>query len=279
LMQLQHSVERLQTILSIIGTAVTLIIGGWAIRLISEREAELVRDSAMLEARNRELDAFAGRVAHDLRNPLNTINMAAIKLSHDVAPGDDAVAILGRGIKRMDALIQDLLLLSRIGSETAETCDPSKVVAEINPDIATLLEREGGTFQVDVRPATVRGSHGLLRQVLWNLIDNAVKYRRPDISVHVELTGHAVNQSYEIRISDNGMGLSADEVTKVFEPLYRSPRSVSQVPGTGLGLSIVKRVVEASGGRIVLESRIGQGSTFIITLPRVDNATLRQASD
>ena len=278
LMQLQHSVERLQTILSIIGTAVTLIIGGWAIRLIGAREAELVRNSAMLEARNRELDAFAGRVAHDLRNPLNTINMAALKLAQEVPSGDDAVPILRRGVKRMDALIQDLLLLSRIGSETAETCDPAKVVAEINEDMTALLDREGGTFRLDVVPATVRGSQGLLRQVLWNLVDNAVKYRRSEVSVHVELTGRVARQSYELRVSDNGMGLLPDEVTKVFEPLYRSPRSVAQVPGTGLGLSIVKRVVESSGGTIALESRVGQGTTFIIML-QLDDSALRQASD
>jgi signal transduction histidine kinase len=275
LMQMQRSVERLQAVLSIIGTAVTLIIGWWAIRLVGEREAQLVENSTMLEARNRELDAFAGRVAHDLRNPLNTINMATLTLAHEVRSDDIAVPILRRGVKRMDALIQDLLVLSRLGTQTAETCNPAKVVEEIHEDISALLMREGGILRVDVVPAYVRSSQGLLRQVLWNLVDNAVKYRRPEVSVLVELLGSANKDSYELRVSDNGMGLSADEMTKVFEPLYRSPRSITQVPGTGLGLSIVKRVVEASGGTIAVESGIGKGTSFIISLPLVnDDASL-----
>jgi signal transduction histidine kinase len=266
---LQHSVAELQNILSIAGTAVILIVGGWAIRLIGHREDQLVGNSAILEMRNRDLDAFAGRVAHDLRNPLNTINLASVKLA-TVCSDDQAVAILQRSVNRMDALIKDMLLLSRAGAESGDVCDPAKAAAEINDDLSLRLTREGGTMHVSVAPAKIRGSEGLLRQALWNLVDNAVKYRRPEVPVHVEVTGRSRREFYELSVSDNGMGMAPDESSKVFEPLYRAP-GTRMVPGTGLGLSIVKRVVEASGGTVSVSSKIGQGTAFIINLPIVDD--------
>lgn len=271
---LQDSVTRLQLLLSIAGTAITLAIGLWVIRLIGQRENQLVQNSTMLEARNRDLDAFAGRVAHDLRNPLNTIYLAASELTDPGLPDHNAVAILQRSVKRMDTLIEDMLLLSRASSQATDVCDPAKVAAAVGDDLASLLDREGGTMRVEVVPAKVRGSEGLLSQALWNLVENAVKYRRPDVAVRVEVRGWARRQLYELRVTDNGIGMTPDETTKAFDPLYRARRSV-QVSGSGLGLSIVKRVVEASGGTISVYSDLGHGTTFIVNLPIVEEVADR----
>lgn len=268
--QLQRSVTRLQTLLSVAGILMTSMVGWWAVRLVGQREEQLVENSAMLEARNRDLDAFAGRVAHDLRNPLNTINLAAIKLAHQVPTGDETAAILHRGVSRMDALIQDMLTLSRAGSQGGDVCDPAKAVAGVCEDLSLRLKNDGGTMHVNVVPARVRGNEGLLRQALWNLVDNAVKYRRPDVAVQVELAGRMERHNYELRVSDNGIGMAPDESRKAFEPLYRAPGS-RQVTGTGLGLSIVKRVIEASGGSVSVHSKLGQGTTFVINLPIVED--------
>jgi signal transduction histidine kinase len=111
----------------------------------------------------------------------------------------------------------------------------------------------------------VRCNPGLLRQLLWNLGENAVKYRRPDAPLSVEVRGRRVGGAYELRLSDNGAGMSPDEVRQAFEPFFRG-EGVRDTPGTGLGLSIVKRIVDACGGTISLESALGSGSTFVITL-------------
>ena len=271
---LQDSVTRLQLLLSIAGTAITLAIGVWVIHLIGQRENQLVQNSTKLEARNRDLDAFAGRVAHDLRNPLNTIYLAVSTLRNPGLPDKDAVAILQRSVKRMDTLIEDMLLLSRASSQAVDVCDPAKVAAAVGDDLASLLDREGGTMRVEVVPAKIRGSEGLLSQALWNLVENAVKYRRPDVAVRVEVTGWVQRKFYELRVTDNGIGMTPDETTRAFDPLYRARRS-GQVSGTGLGLSIVKRVIEASGGTISVYSELGHGTTFIVNLPVVEDVTER----
>ncbi len=236
-----------------------------------KREDQLAHYSSLLENQNRELDAFAGRVAHDLRNPLSTINLAALKLSSQGHEGDDAIAILRRGISRMDALVGDLLMLSRVGAERVESCDPAAAAAQVRKDLGLRLEHEGGTMQVDVAPAKVRGSKGLLQQALWNLAENAVKYRRPEVPVHIEIAGHPEEQFYELRVSDNGLGMASAEASQAFDPFYRA-RASQGVPGTGLGLSIVKRVIEVSGGTVSVYSKLGAGTTFIINLPLADKS-------
>ncbi len=275
-MHLQRSMVTLQTLLSFMGIAVTVGVGWWAIRLIGQREEQLSRNSAMLEAQNRELDAFAGRVAHDLRNPLSSINLAAQRLAQKVQNDDESAGILWRAVERMDTLIHDLLTLSRAGAHPAEVCDPAQAAAEVCDDLAPRVESHGGTLRMNVAPARVRASAGLLRQVLWNIVDNAVKYRRPDVAVQVDLTGRPERQTYELRISDNGMGMAPDEAPKAFDAFYRAHRS-HKVAGTGLGLSIVKRVIEASGGTVSVDSQLGQGTTFIIHLPLAEERQFKAA--
>jgi signal transduction histidine kinase len=262
---MQRSGANFHTLLISIGVAATFIVGWWTIRLIGRREDQLTEYSAMLETRNRDLDAFAGRVAHDLRGPLSTINLAASRLSQQTPPAQEAL-LLQRGVHRMEALIRDLLALSRIDAEQSGFCDPKAVAAQVREDLVPRLSGEDATVLIDVEDAQVRCAEGLLRQTLWNLIDNAVKYRRPNAAVRVELTGTAKEQDYELRVSDNGAGLSADESQKAFEPFYRSPKA-QKIPGTGLGLSIVKRIVEASGGTISVDSQPDHGTTFTIRLP------------
>jgi signal transduction histidine kinase len=102
--------------------------------------------------------------------------------------------------------------------------------------------------------------------VLWNLVDNAVKYRRTGVHSDVEVRGRVVDHGYELAVEDNGIGMSPEETKKAFDPFYRALRAKEE-PGTGLGLSIVKRVVEASGGTLSVRSQLGSGSTFTVRLP------------
>jgi signal transduction histidine kinase len=119
---------------------------------------------------------------------------------------------------------------------------------------------------IDVQHAQVRCSEGLLRQVMWNLADNAMKYGRAEVRTRVEVCGRATDDRYVLSVRDNGVGISPDETCRVFEPFYRAEGGKGQ-PGTGLGLSIVKRAVEANGGTVSVTSEIGAGSMFVARLP------------
>jgi signal transduction histidine kinase len=247
-------------------------VGTWAERRVAHREAEAARGARMLEDRNRELDAFAGRVAHDIRNPLMVIHLASDQLSGLVPPNARPAELLRRGVHRMETLVEDLLTLSRVeGQVRGSCCDPARVAAQIQEDFAARFEGAKGQLRVAVNHASVSCSEGLLQQVLTNLTENAMKYQRPDATPEVEISGGAVDDRYDLRVSDNGLGMSKDDAGHVFEPFYRSPRT-QDLPGTGLGLSIVSRVVEASGGTLSVETELGRGSTFIVRLPRVDAA-------
>jgi signal transduction histidine kinase len=246
-----------------------VVVGLWTTRRVARREDEAARAAQLLEEQNRELDAFAGRVAHDIRNPLMVIHIAADQLSEMVPRDARPTELLRRGVQRMEALVNDLLTLARVEGQVPGSCDPATVAAQIQEDFATRLDGVKGKLSVTVKPAAVPCSEGLLRQALANLTENALKYHRPDAPPEVEITGGAIDGAYDLRVKDNGLGMSAEEASRAFEPFYRSPRTQDR-PGTGLGLSIVNRVVQASGGTLSVETELGQGSTFIVRLPRLD---------
>lgn len=265
---------RIRLLLSFAGVGLTLLlhiwlVGRWSMREVAQREEEMALHSRALEARNRELDAFAGRVAHDLRGPLMAINLAAARLArapHEAA----ALEPLGRGIRRMQTLIDDLLALARVEYERG-SCEPTSLASQLRADFAERIEGERGSLRIDMGQARVGCSEGLLRQALCNLVENAVKYRRPEVAPQVEVLGAPAEDRYALRVRDNGIGMTTEEAARVFEPFFRA-QQVRGLPGTGLGLSIVKRVVDACGGSIRVASRPGQGTSFELELPLAPKA-------
>jgi signal transduction histidine kinase len=268
--------ERLVLTLLGIGLAAVagiLALGRWALMQITRREEQMVMNADRLEVRNRELDAFAGRVAHDIRGGLAAVDLALTSLSARVPADDRVMKILRRGTWRMEALVEDLLTLARVESFVRGTCDPSSVVTQVAQDLAPRIEAEKGTLKVSVAPAEVACSEGLLRQAIMNLVENAVKYHRPGIAPEIEVSGTTAAGRYALRVSDNGIGMSEDEAVRVAEPFYRSPRA-AELPGTGLGLSIVSRVAEASRGTLSVDTALGRGSSFVVHLPLSDGREL-----
>jgi signal transduction histidine kinase len=256
---LQFEAIVFQIVLTVAWTAFALLTARWVTRLIRDRERQM-------EERNRELDAFAGRVAHDLRGPLTTINLASSMLDNE-SLAKEASAPLRRGVNHMETIIQDLLTLSRIGAQTLdERCQTIDVVGALENDLKPNVEAVGGKLHIQVLPAVVRCNPGLLRQALWNLAENAVKYRRPDVKLDLAIRGRMASHTYEFAVSDNGAGMSSTGAKQAFEPFFRGEQ-VQTIPGTGLGLSIVKRAVEASGGSVSIHSIPGQGTTVTIQLP------------
>jgi signal transduction histidine kinase len=249
------------------GTLLSLLVAGWLTRLARRRSYEISHWADLLEERNRELDAFAGRVAHDLRGPLTTISLSAAQLARSQKE-DGAGEVLRRGVARMETLIRDLLTLSRIDAQAPlAVSEAGAVAACVEEDLRASVRGAGGTLRIDMQHAMVHCSEGLLRQVLWNLGENAVKYRRPEVPLELELRGREAGRYYELSVCDNGCGMTREELRHAFEPFFRGEQARSTTPGTGLGLSIVRRVVEASGGEITVESQEGQGTRFAIKLP------------
>ncbi len=253
--------------LAIIGSALGVVIAIVVLGMVARREEELTRTALLLHERNRDLDAFAGRVAHDLRGPLTTINFTAARLSARAPDEAGTTAVLRRAVTRMETLIRDLLALSRIGAETRLVAsDPCLTAAAVAEEMAAPVEAAGGTLTVTCEHAVVVCSDGLLHQALWNLVDNSLKYRRSDAPPKIAITGRVADDAYELLVSDNGIGMSAESARQAFEPFFRA-REAAEAAGTGLGLSIVKRVVEAAGGKVSVESIPEQGTTFTIRLP------------
>jgi signal transduction histidine kinase len=242
-----------------------LFVARWATRLIENGETQLREANLELKERNRELDAFAGRVAHDLRGPLTAINLAV------TTPGrvteENVNALFRRSVKRMETIIQDLLTLSRIGTQALRmTCEASAVAASVEADLRPKVEALGGVLRVEAASGTVPCSEGLLRQVLWNLGENSVKYRRSGVQPSIEIRGRTLLHTYEFSVSDNGVGMSPSVARHAFDPFFRGEQEQT-TPGSGLGLSIVRRVAEASGGSVSVESVTGVGTTFKVRLP------------
>jgi signal transduction histidine kinase len=163
-------------------------------------------------------------------------------------------------------LIRDLLTLSRVDAAPDVATDPALVVVSVVDDASESVARQQGTISSSVAHAHVRCSDGLLRQVLSNLVENAMKYHGTS-PPKIEVEGRERGGFYELRVADNGMGIPDSELSHVFDPFFRGTHAPEAVPGTGLGLSIVKRVAEACGGGVAVRSKEGIGSTFLVDLP------------
>ena len=262
----QKSAIVIANVLAMIAIALVIGVGWFATRLVMRRETQMRQYAERLEEQNRELDAFAGRVAHDLRGPLTSMSMGVSRMLMTVADEAGIGAMIKRSVGRMERLIHDLLSLSRVEAQSrGAVCDPATVAAQVRDEQASRAEATQATLRIDVEPARVRANEGLLVEALTNLTDNATKYARPGVPAAIVIRGRARDDLYELAVADNGMGMSPEEVRLAFTPFYRAKRA-PKTPGTGLGLSIVKRVAEVSGGSVAIESTLGQGSTFVLRL-------------
>ncbi|MGZ5095973.1 MAG: ATP-binding protein [Burkholderiales bacterium] len=229
-----------------------------------------VTELRKLEAVRRD---FVANASHELRSPLTTVRAAAETLrtvDNDAKATARFIELIQRNSERLANLIDDLLELSRIESRDLklqlEALDLSAVVERTLAQHAhraqlkriTLRHEAGGT-------PVVRADRRALDHVLGNLIDNALKYCPEGAAVRVAAA--AENGKVRVSVADTGPGIPSEHVQRVFERFYRVDAGRSrELGGTGLGLSIVKHLVEAMGGTVTVDSRVGSGSTFSFTL-------------
>lgn len=247
-------------------------------RLNDERIRSLNRDlqlqNTRLEAANKELESFSYSVSHDLRAPLRHIDgFASLLSNHAGAQLDDKgrrfVAVISESARRMGRLIDDLLTFSRMGRAQMMpgAVDPSLLVAGVI--------REGGfdrdpRIQWTIAPLPmVHADDAMLRQVWFNLIDNAVKYSSRAPAPRVEIgakTDPAVPGEQIFFVRDNGVGFDMKYAPKLFG-VFQRLHSEAEFEGTGIGLANVRRIVARHGGHTWAESELGKGSTFYFSLP------------
>ncbi len=219
---------------------------------------------------------FVANVSHELRTPLSLIKSAAETLidggRHDPAVTTRFLEIIDKHANRLTLLIDDLLLLARLDSDRVELkLQPlflHSAAQEALVDAMLQAQARGVRLENQVAEDVIaQADPDRLRQVLANLIDNAIKYGRE--GGHVSIGGRSMNDArVEITIADDGPGIPPEARARIFERFYRADKARSREQGgTGLGLAIVKNVVQAHGGEVRVESAPGAGTQFFITLP------------
>ena len=241
------------------------------------KQAEEQRDRLLreLESANEELKNFGYVVSHDLKAPLRAIGSLADWISTDYADkfddeGKEHMRLLISRVHRMDGLIDGILQYSRVGrvKEVVVAVELNHLVREV---IDLLAPPKNIAVSIVNSLPTVMAEPTRIQQVFQNLLSNAIKYMdKPEGEIRIACV--AEGRQWKFSIADNGPGIEQQHFEKIFQ-LFQTLAPRDRVESTGVGLALVKKIVEMYGGRVWLESKIGQGSTFFFTLPRTATST------
>ncbi|MBF9222772.1 PAS domain-containing protein [Hymenobacter ruricola] len=239
---------------------------------------ELRDTNDRLSHTNVDLDTFVYTASHDLKAPIANIEGLLLALEDQLPPpvrqDPDVTYLLGlmRGsvarFQRTLVHLTDVSKLQQAHAEPSEAVNLAALVDAVRLDLAPALAAAGGRLEVNVAACpTVRFSPKNLRSILYNLLSNAIKYRHPDRPPVVRLHASCPAGQVRLEVQDNGLGLSEAQQSKLFV-MFR--RLHTHVEGSGVGLYMVKRMAENAGGRVAVQSRPGEGSTFAVLLPGSD---------
>ncbi len=250
-----------------------------------DNEEKLLHYANALKKSNEELQNFASVASHDLQEPLRKIqafgdrirSRAADKLDES---GRDYLARMLNAAERMQRLIQDLLQLSRIvtRAQPFERCDLAEVVKGVLADLEVQISLQDAMVTVENLPF-LDADPTQMRQLLQNLISNALKFQRPGVRPEVRVTGAVILNLHgelptcahaaplaEFRVQDNGIGFEQKFGEQIFGPFKRL-HTREEFEGSGIGLSVCRKITDRHHGKIVADSELGKGTTFIVTLP------------
>ena len=229
------------------------------------RAAELARS-------NSELEQFASIASHDLQEPLRKVRtftqqLTVTEADHLSEKGRDYLGRANAAAERMQRLIEDLLKFSRVATHgrAFSPVDLQGLVRGVLEDLELEVDEAGAVVHVGDLP-TIDGDEPQLRQLMQNLISNALKFRRDDVVPEVDIGATSTEDSVQITVRDNGIGFEsqyAGRIFRVFERLHGR----SRYQGTGIGLALCRKIAERHGGTIVADSELGAGATFTVTLP------------
>jgi signal transduction histidine kinase/CheY-like chemotaxis protein len=254
-------------------------------RMVLQRlkdDLALARDAA--EAASEAKSAFLAIMSHEIRTPLNgVLGMAQAMGKDELIPDQrERLSVIHQSGEALLSILNDILDLSKIeagGLELEEIeFDLGEVARGAHQAFTALANKKGLSFALDIDAArgVYRGDPTRLRQILYNLISNALKFTE---SGEIRVTGRIGDEGLVLEVSDTGIGISSDGLARLFGKFHQVDASTTrEFGGTGLGLSICRQLAEKMGGRVDVESRIGCGSRFVVTLPLTRIAEERPAN-
>ena len=224
-----------------------------------------------MEEINQELRAFAYIVSHDLKAPLRGIRTIVEWISQDYAEkldenGKEQLQLLSGRVEKMQNLIDGILQYSRIGRSEEDLVEIN--LNELLPGIIDLIAPpENIKITIEGKLPSIVCEETKIRQVFQNIIDNAIKYMdKPQGQIKIDCTQH--KNYWQFSISDNGPGIEEKDFDRVFK-MFQTGKSRDEFESTGVGLTLIKKIIELYNGKIWIESKVGHGSTFYFTLPKL----------
>ena len=242
---------------------------------------ELEKALALAEQASRAKTTFLNNMSHDIRTPMNAIiGYTSLVKTHinNKERVEDYVEKITQSSNHLLSLINDVLDMSRIESGKVNIEEKEENIAEILHSIRNIVQADVKAKQmefvidtVDVKDENIYCDKLRINQILINLLSNAIKFTEPGGTIAIRITEKPVTKkgygTYEFRVKDSGIGISKEFLKEIFEPFARERNStVSGIQGTGLGMAITKNIVDMMGGTIEVESEVGKGTEFIVTL-------------
>ncbi|UOR06710.1 PAS domain-containing sensor histidine kinase [Hymenobacter aerilatus] len=237
---------------------------------------ELLESNKQLQRINTDLDTFVYASSHDLKAPIANIE-GLLNALREYLPTEEQepmvprlVGMMDNSITRFQKTVGHLTEVSRLQAtrqlEQPETLHLAAILEEVRLDLLPLLESSRADLRIEVDNCpSIHFSEKSMRSVFFNLLSNAIKYRAPDRDPRVQIRAQCLPTRLVIEVQDNGLGLSEAQQVQLFT-MFR--RLHTHVEGSGVGLYLIKRTVENAGGNITVDSQLGVGSTFTVTLPR-----------
>jgi PAS domain S-box-containing protein len=246
-----------------------------AIRDITERkrfEATLRDAAAQLANSNSEMEQFASAASHDLQEPLRTVVGAAQLLASDCKDKLDPDAaqwldFASAAAKRMQLLLNALMEYASVGYQRApfELTNCQIIYRAAVANLKSAIEETGAQLTNEPLP-TVMGDSAQLIHLFQNLLANAIRFKRQGQPPLIHVAAQQQHNEWRIAVRDYGIGIDPKDFARLFVP-FRRLHTRDQYPGTGIGLAICKKIIQRHGGRIWVESTLGEGSTFYFTIP------------
>jgi len=228
-----------------------------------------ITEKAKSEKMRRE---FTGNVSHELKTPLTTISGYAELMSNGLIKPQDVMSVSGKMKSESDrllALIEDIMRLSELdeaeGEKSVETFDLTDLIGEVSENLKPKAKAHGITLNIPKEKHCITANRPMMFELFYNLIDNAIKYNKPNGSVTVSVS--QTDEGTAISVKDTGIGIDKKHHDRIFERFYRIDKSRSKkIGGTGLGLSIVKHIAAYNGGTVEIESETDKGTEIKVNL-------------
>jgi signal transduction histidine kinase len=235
-------------------------------KVLFQLKSELNR----LQLRDREWKLMFNMLGHDLKEPLVTLEGFTKLLEEEgTSPADQKryLKIIREAINSLHSLVGSLQTVAKLYHDPHDLVEVSlrEIIQNVVSSLSDKIQRTGADVRIEFDDYLIRGDTVRLYQIFLNLIANSLKFHKKDTPPVIRINARKSGEFYKISISDNGVGMSSEDLKKIFEPFTQIDTSAG---GMGMGLSIVKRIAESFGGRVSVKSQQGTGTVFSVHLPR-----------